>query len=510
MRLLTLLILCAASLVSGCAKKTPKPNVLLVVVDTLRADRVGGKGLTPHLDRFAAESVVFDHAQSPRAKTTPAVASLLTGLYPHDHGVRDLTTPLRSEVPTFAEALDSAGYRTGAIVGNYVLKQSLSGLQRGFDMWVEDLPESAGAPPHDVPLRRAASITDGALCALGLGDPAADGAGPKRPLVRGESPWFLWLHYMDPHGLYDPPPAYRPQGQSPPEPVPDAPTEASDSSARQWIADYNVPAEARLPGGGIDARRVRDLYDGEVRYVDAEIGRLLERLQEAGVLDDTVVVFVGDHGESLGEHDYWFEHGRFAYEVTCRVPLWIHFPPSMKETPTPGLRHGDIALADIVPTLSELLRLPRPRGQRSGYSTVRGESRAAMVMGRAGRGGPVFCEKAERVEKTRAVQSKAVRIGDWKLLRRYTHFPVEDPNEAREGIVLAEELYDLALDPLETTNLVRTPPAGAPLDELSQALLEFASADMEFAELARVLQRRREDLGREDPEALRALQALGY
>jgi arylsulfatase A-like enzyme len=485
-------------------------------VDTLRADHLGpqpdGTSWTPELDRFAAECVVLDHAQSPRAKTTPAVASLLTGLYPHDHGVRDLTTPLPAGVGTWAEALRAGGHATAAVVGNFVLRDELSGLARGFDLWVEDLPDESGVPPHDVPLRRADSLTDGVLCALGLGEPSADGAGPRRPLARGARPWFLYAHYMDPHGAYDPPEPHRGAALAragAPEPLPPEP---EGSPHRRWIAEYNVPEEARLPGGGIDVARVRALYGGEVSFTDAQLGRLLDALREAGLLETTLVVITADHGESLGEHDYWFEHGRHAYEATCRVPLLVRFPDALEERPAPGRRTGDVSLADLAPTLAELLDLPRPRAGGPGLSEVRGRSRAGLLAADEPLDEPVFCEKVERAELARAVQTKAVRLGDWKLLRRYTF--VEMPGDALEAerrlVVLDEELYDLAADPGETRDLSGAPPAGAPVERLSSELLRFSSADRQFADLARELQQLRERLGREDPEVLRTLRALGY
>ncbi len=502
---------------SGCAKQRPKPNVLLIVVDTLRADHVGERNgkpsLTPNLDRFAAQCLVFDHAQSPRAKTTPAVASLMTGLYPHDHHVRDLTTPLEADVPLWAEAFKAGGYRTGAIIGNYVLQDKLSGLARGFDLWVEDLPDENGVPPSNVPMRGATSITDGLLCALGLAEPSADGAGPHKAFARSGQPWFLWAHYMDPHGAYEPPAPYREAAlaavQVGAQPIPNTPP-AEGALHKRWVAEYNIPDVARLADGSIDGGVMAALYGGEVSYVDAQIGRLLDSLRAAGQLQNTLVIITADHGESLGEHDYWFEHGRYAYEATCRVPLMIRFPDVQQDAPQPGLRHGDISLADLQPTLTETCWLPRGRMLNGQLSQVRGRSRASLMREDKAAGAPVFCEKVERAEKTGTVQAKAVRIGDWKLIRRYTHVRQGNGRDAeRRLVILSEELYDLRADPAEAHNLIQAP-GDAPLKRLIASLLEYSSADRDFAELASLLQKRREDLGREDPETLRALRALGY
>lgn len=506
--LLLALLVVTGALPLGCAKRATTPNVLVIVVDTLRADRLGGASgrvVTPRLDAFAAESLVLTHLSSPRAKTTPAVASLMTGLYPHDHGVRDLTTPLGGDVRTLAEGLRGGGWRTGAIVGNYVMRDALSGMARGFDLWVEDLPDLVGVPPQEVPQRRAASMTDGALAALGLGAPAADGAGPRAAFTRDGRPWFLYLHYMDPHGLYDPPAehdvfASETTRYLPPPSEPDA-----RGFGGQWVAEYNLLPTDRGADGRVDVSRVEDRYDGEVHYADAQIGRLLDALRESGALDDTIVLIVADHGESLGEHDYWFEHGRYAYEATCRVPGLLRLPASFGDRRV-GACAGDVSLCDLAPTLLDLLRQPRLSPATDG---PRGVSRVALLDGDCDPR-PVFCEKVERAELSNAVQSKAVRLGDWKFLRRYTHLPDRERGGAPRLVVLAEELYDLAADPREERDLIDAPPAGAPLERLRAELLRFSTADAHFAALARELQDRRDELGRDDPETLRLLRALGY
>jgi len=513
------LLLAAAllSLAAACGRGERHPNVLLIVVDTLRADHLSAYGYerdtSPHLAAFAEQAAVFERAGTPRAKTTPAVASLLTGLYPHEHGVRDLAQRLAPDVPVLAESFARAGYRTAGIVGNYVLGDARSGLARGFRLWVEDLPDELGVPPDRVPQRRAASLTDGALVALGLAPPPAAGApGPHLAAGGPDDPFFLYLHYMDPHGSYDPPAEHRVFEPGPPEDlVPGSMAFLPHPFQELRVADYNVPEEARLANGGVDVARVRALYDGEIRFIDTEIGRLLAALEAAGRLADTLVIVTADHGESLGEQLYYFEHGFYAYESTCRVPLLVRGPGVV-----PGRLEADVSLVDLAPTLLELCGLPAlPALPGADPEAPRGRSLAGVLRGAAPRGvHPVFSEKIERQDLSYTVQIKAVRIGPWKLYRRYTH--AEEGSGPRAAIVLSEELYDLRSDPREERNLldpflgVSAPPADAPLDRLRAELVRFAAADVRFADLAQELQRRRDELERTDPETVRILKSLGY
>jgi arylsulfatase A-like enzyme len=451
-----LLLLCA------CAR-APRPNVLLVTVDTLRADRLE---ICMHLEEFAREALVFEHAESPRAKTTPAIASLMSGLYPHEHGVRELLQPLAPKIPVLAERLRDAGWKTAAIVGNWVLGDARSGLARGFGQWTEELPDAQRVPPDDVPERRARSMTDGALVALGLERWQEGAAGPRASFVEAGKPWFLWLHYMDPHGAYDPPLEFRAAAAAP-DPL------GLESEPKPVVAEYNVPQNARLPDGRIDANAVRALYDGEVRYVDAELGRLLDRLRAAGMLEHTLVVVTADHGESLGEQHYFFEHGRNVSEATCAVPLVVRYPDG---------RHGrearPLSLCDVAPLVLNALGL---------------EPRAAAEH-------PVCYEKVERADLPKAVQQKAVRIGRWKLIRRYA-------KGALAPVIVGDELYDLDSDPREEHDLRAAPPPEAPLARLEAELLRFSAADVHFPDLARRLAAQRAAL---DPESRRILEALGY
>jgi len=515
---------------AACGRSGPAPhgpNVLLIVVDTLRADRLTPQTM-PALDRFAQGALRFSHAESPRAKTTPAVASLLTGLYPHDHGARDLTTRLPEQVPTLAEGFQRAGWTTAAIVGNFVLRADLTGLSRGFDAWIDDLPDASGVPPDDVPQRRARSLTDGALVALGLaappakpeagaGSPAAV-AGPMQALIESGRPWFLYLHYMDPHGAYDPPAEHRLFGGGAPDFIPSADSMPPDPLHAFRLATHNLmgecltteddPSPTGPPKGSIDAACIRALYDGEAHYADAEIGRLLDAARAAGLLENTIVVVVADHGESLGEHRYWFEHGFYAYETTNHVPLLVAAPGLAS-----GAYAGDVSLVDLAPTLLELAGLPplpeRPGAPPEAHSP-RGVSLARWLkQDQVLADHPVFAEKLEGADLANTVQMKAVRLGDWKFIRRYAYRTMAGSGP-REFVVVADELYDLSADPGEEHDLADAPPPGAPLDRLKAELLRFANADVHFADIGQQLVADEARLRSEDPAAYEILQTMGY
>ena len=507
--------LALACLVAGCGGAAPqdraadRPNVLLVSIDTLRADHLGcygyGRDTSPNIDAFAADAVRYEHASAPRAKTTPSVASMLTGLYPHDHGVRDLSAPLATEDQggplVLADQLRRLGWRTAAVVGNYVLTDARSGLARGFTRWVEELPDVRGVPPHDAPQRTAGSLTDAALELL-----ADPGFGAD-----GERPFFLWLHYMDPHGAYAAPEEHRIFAPEAPDWIPAEDELAPSALHRRRVADYNAPPATRGPDGAIDAAAVRALYDAEIHYVDAELGRLLEFLRETGLIERTLVVLTSDHGESLGEHRYWFEHGAYAYQATCHVPLIVRWPDPPSGRCAPGsVDPTPVSLVDVAPTIYDAIgageRLPGVATTLTGTSLGRlhGPSDPEPDIGREA---AVFMEKVERADLDRAVQIKAVRIANWKLIRRYTHVTRDGE---RELLALSDELYDLAADPLETNDLGAQPPPHVPLDLLRAELLRFAAADTSFPELDEILRRRREALEASDPEALRVLRSLGY
>jgi arylsulfatase A-like enzyme len=472
--------------------------VLLVTIDTLRADRLERE--MPGLMRVAAEGSRLDCAVAPRAKTTPSIATLLSGLQPHAHGVRDLGSPLAGDVPLLQEALRRNGWRTGAIVGNWVLKDEHSGLARGFDLWVEDLPQATGVPPHDAPQRTATSLVDGALHALGLGPRAQDG-GPRSRLAEDGEPWFLWLHLMDPHGAYEPPAEQR---RSPATPRWIAPRDPAHP--RRHVAEYNAPPESRDADGRIDAALVEALHDGEVRHVDAQLARLFDALRARGAWDDTLVLVTADHGESFGEDDYWFEHGRNASEATLRVPLVAKLPAHSPWRFSRSAVHGEAALADLAPTLLDWLRLPPLErapsvrdAQLAGGASLATDWCAGALPVR-----PILAEKVERAGLAGAVQHKVARLFPWRLEQRLAR------DAAGRLRLVGESLHHLEQDPACERDLLGDAPADAPLAELRALLSAWIAADAGLAGLDAELERRREELRRRNPAALRALEALGY
>jgi len=317
----------------GCAPPPPPRLLLLISVDTLRADHLGAfgseLGLTPHLDALARESLAFENAWAAAPLTLPSIATLFTGRYPEELGIRSNESRLPEEVPTLASDLRARGWRTAAVISNFVLREA-SGLARGFDRYDDTLPRHEAV--RRWPERLARDATD---AALGLLDAcAADRC-------------FVWVHYQDPHGPYDPPPGLRERQLA-------RAGEARDAQRRLPVGEDQaglgaLPAYQFLAGRH-DVAFYRAGYRGEVEYVDAEIGRLLEGLRARRLEERSIVVFTADHGESLGERDVWFAHGENLGEVQVRVPLLLRVPGR-----EPKRRRDAATLADLRPTLLHLL-----------------------------------------------------------------------------------------------------------------------------------------------------------
>ena len=289
-------------------------NVLLITIDTLRADRVGAYGnssrLTPALDRLADSGLRFDAAYTPVPMTLPAHASILTGLEPFSHGIRNNTSFTLGPTPTLATMLKRAGYRTGAFVGAFVLSAKF-GLNHDFDVYDDRYGRGSDRADFRVAERRAERVIQPAIEWILRPRSETPPAGSTNDESDRSRPWFAWLHLYDPHAPYEAPPDYA-RGRSP--------------------------------------------YDAEVAYTDAMIARGLETLRAAGQLDRAIIMVVADHGEALGEHGE-ATHGLFAYEATLRVPM-ILSAPGMRA----GVVHAPVTNVDVVPTVLELLGIAVPAG----------------------------------------------------------------------------------------------------------------------------------------------------
>jgi arylsulfatase A-like enzyme/Tfp pilus assembly protein PilF len=350
-------------------------NVLIVTLDTTRADRLGPYGFqagqTPAIDRIASEGVVFEQVSSAAPLTQPSHATLFTSRLPPAHGVRDNgVAALADEEITLAEILKEKGARTGAFIGAYVL-DSRWGFDQGFDTYFDDFDLSQ---QRSISLggieRRASDVVDAALRWFQ--------AGEKRR-------FFAWLHFYDAH------------------------------------APYNPPEPFRTSYGG-------RAYVGEIAYVDSQLARVVQALESGGLLDRTIIVVVGDHGESLGEHGEG-AHGFFLYEGVIRVPLIVRTPyPS-----TRGRRVRELVrTVDVMPTVLDLLGMPSPSGAagRSLVGPMTGAGSASSAAQEA------YSESLYPLNQFGWSDLKALRAGRYKY--------IEAPRP---------ELYDLQSDPQEKHNL---------------------------------------------------------
>jgi len=394
-------------------------NLLIISVDTTRADHVGCYGnrsvQTPVIDGLAREGVLCAQAVTPSPSTLPAHSSLLTGLYPCHHGARaNGTFRLEEKVTTLAERLKARGYRTGAVISAFVL-DSRFGLDQGFDLYHDDLTKGMQYSAHMF-RERAAELTNEPATEWLREDP--------------ESPFFLWVHYFDPHAVYMPPEPFRSQ-----------------------YAD--------------------DPYDGEIAYVDSQIGVLLEQLKDLGVRDKTLVVYVSDHGEGLGEHGEQ-THSLLVYDSTLHVPMILNAPSRL---PAGKVIHRQCCLVDVVPTALFLL----------GEEVPPGLDGMNLCAASASDPRPVLIETICTMTLHGWAPLLGVRRTDYKYILAPT-----------------PELYDLGKDPRELKNLHDKRPEL--VRELGARLASWLGKDPYLAT------RKVVDLSNlvADEEMLRHLGALGY
>jgi len=339
-RLRAALLLCLLA-VFACGRGPTERWLILVTCDTLRADRLGAyggpPGLTPNLDALLERSLVFRSAFAPSSYTLPSLSALMTGLHPEELGMLENVSELRAEA-SLASVLRLHGWRTGAVVSNYVLRTG-TGMELGFDFYDDTYPQSEAN--RDLPERIASDTTAAAL------------AMAERLRAERATRAFLWVHYQDPHGPYLPPDGRRERYLEIERRAPDG---RRQLVARPMLGVASIPVYQYVDGEH-EVAFYRAGYSGEIDFFDHEIGQLLAGLEERGIGRDAIVVFTADHGESLGENDYWFAHGEYLTDPLVRVPLGIRVPGA-----APGQRSDLAALVDLFPTLLQLAGIGVPSG----------------------------------------------------------------------------------------------------------------------------------------------------
>ncbi|MBI3474696.1 MAG: sulfatase-like hydrolase/transferase [Acidobacteria bacterium] len=287
-------------------KAAKAPNLILITLDTTRADRMGflgsKRGLTPNLDALAQQSAIFVRAYSQVPLTTPSHAAMLTGTYPQFNQLEDLGMPLAKDLPWVPSLLHQRGYHTAAFLGANILDAkggTAPGFDRGFDLYDTDFHDAApGDDRYHSIERRAGDVADRALRWLS-----------QTP----QGPFFIWLHFYDAHDPYDPPSPFK-------ERYPEAP------------------------------------YDGEIAYTDSVVGRLVDALRQRGLFDNSLIAIAADHGEAFGEHGEE-RHGMFLYDETIRVPLLLKLPQQKLAGRKVDPR---VALVDLAPTLLQAAGMTVP------------------------------------------------------------------------------------------------------------------------------------------------------
>jgi arylsulfatase A-like enzyme len=421
----------------------PRPNILLLTIDTLRADRLGcygGSARTPNIDRLARDGTLFENATAPVPATRPSHFTMLTARYPRELGEVSNRVALPADVPTLAEVFRAAGYRTGGFVGSILLGEK-SGAARGFDTY--DFPERLRE-------RRAGRVV-------------------KRTvdwLASVRQPFFLWVHLYDPHMPYTPPPSFVPDGPPP---------WAQELRTISW---KGVLAAAERRGGELPSEalaRIEALYTAEVEKTDQWVGTLLNELATSGVLDRTVILFSADHGECF-EHGYYFEHYECLYEGAARVPLIVRYPPSVaaQQRRTDVVEHVDLAR-----TLLDIAGISAP-ASFAGTPLFGGPQRSARLaviehpsVPVSGLAGPR--DRARRIQRVAGEPVRWPLIGREQFALRGTRWKYIVTGLADEGLAdggrANEELYDLAADPNERSNVAGDQPAI--IAEMRQALQQW-------------------------------------
>lgn len=422
------------------------PNVLIVTIDTLRADRLSAYGYrrptSPNLDRLLAQGVRFTQARTVEPLTNPALCSMFTSLHPHEHGATRNGLRLRPDATSAARVLGRRGYRTAAFVGNWTLRNGISGLGDHFQTYDEVFSR-----------KRWFGLFKGEATAEDLTASAREWLAEHRRTSR--NPFLLWVHYVEPHAPY--------------------------RLQEEFAGRLGIRVESETSRS--------DRYDTEIAFADAQVGRLLAEIQrDPALAANTLIVFAADHGESLGEHSYW-GHGRNLYEPTLRIPLGFVWPGRIR----PGVVEAPALNIDVAPTVLGLAGLPVPGGfQGYDWAPVLTKNAAPpsqrTMLFQAHKGAVLSAQEAQSARR-KGLLEIAVLSGSRKEIFRI--------GEKRRWV------FDLLRDPGELRNLLE--PRKAPPSALSADLRTWmTNVQRGLVASDRVL------TTQVDAESAAKLRALGY
>lgn len=417
------------------------PSILVITVDALRADHLGCYGYerdtSPNIDLLVDGGVRFERAWTPEPLTGPAMCSMVTGLYPHQHAATRNGLRMQTGLDSLPKILARNGYATAAFVGTWTLKDNLTRLGEHFGTYGERLKR-----------RRWFGIVNSEATGEDLTDDALEWVEEHRREKQTE-PFFLWVHYIEPHAPY---------------------------------RFHNAYAE-RL-GVNDDKLTRLDRYDTEIAAVDEAIGRLLAGIRQAEDEENLIVVFTADHGESLGEHNYW-GHGRYLYEPSLRIPLSIIW----KETIPPGTVPTQVTLLDLSPTLLALagLELPADLPGADWSAGLRGGAHVAERVGcyQTHRGAVHGGTHDSESKRSKGLLWVGVVKGDHKEVMKVSRQLIQT--------------YDLGADPGELDNLSSFD--AGPSADLAACFARVTEGLGSFDQLA---------IEKLDEETVEQLRALGY
>jgi len=417
-------------MLGGChsRRKDRRPNIIFITVDTLRADHLGcygyRLGTSPHIDAFAREGLLFKRCLSHAPVTGSSLISLLSGYLPTETKVYGNMFPPVEGLQTLAERLHQAGYFTAAVVSNFILRKN-SGYEQGFEVYDDEMQEWELV--RKFPERVAEKTAHSALQVL-----------KRKP----DRPVFLWVHFQDPHGPYTPPRASARLFYDSSRQV--RVLEAKDEAmSDNWSGYKSIPLYQRL-GHQRDYNYYLANYDGEIHYLDQGVHRVLEALKRMKMFDNSFILFSADHGESLGEHDYFFCHGENLYQELIHVPLIIRFGDQLRGSVDNFVQH-----IDVVPTV---------------LNVVGASNRPNF------RGHDLLTDR----DTVRGIFSSMKRHGTSDVFK---HSLVIDGHKLIESTDSGPELYDLRGDPEERENLIARPDFKSIGEQLSRQLDQVKADD---------------------------------